>query len=72
MLYGVCLLVLFVCVVRARFACDVWRDGGWFVFCACFCLCALLLICLRDVCVIYCVLLYGLLFVLFCNCACVF
>ena len=36
MLDGVCLFVLFVCVVFARFACDVWRDGVWFVFCVCF------------------------------------
>ena len=30
---GVRLFVLFVRVVFARFACDVWRDGVLFVFC---------------------------------------
>ena len=69
MLYDVCLIVLFVCVVFARFACDVWRDGVRFVFCVCVCLCAVLLMCLCGVCVIYYALLSGLLFVLFCNCA---
>ena len=65
----VCLFVLFVCVVFARFACDVWRDGVWCVFCCCCCVCALL-ICPCDVCMIYCVMLYGSLLVLFCICAC--
>ena len=71
-LCGVSLFLLFVCVVLARFACDVWRDGVWFVFYCCFCLCALLLIRLCDACMIYCVLVYGLLFVLFCRYACGF
>ena len=43
MLYGVCLFVLFVCVVFARFAWDVWRDGVMVVSWFCFCLCVLLL-----------------------------
>ena len=52
MLYGVCVFALFVCVVFARFACDVWRDGVWYVFCCLFvvvrvCCC---LFCLSDVC----------------------
>ena len=67
-----CLGRLFVRVVFARFACDVWHDGVRSVFCCCVCLCVVLLISLCDVCMMYCVLLYGLLFVLFCNCACVF
>ena len=71
MLYGVRVLVLFVCVVFVRVVCDVWRDGAWcvFWFCCCLCVCCCL-ICLCDVCIIYDVLLYGLLFVLFCSRAC--
>ena len=33
MLSGVCVFVLLVRVVFARFACDVLRGGVWFVFC---------------------------------------
>ena len=70
MLYGVRVFVLFVCVVSARVVCDVWRDGVWCVFWCCCCLCVLLFNMSCDVCMIYDVLLYGLLFVLFCSRAC--
>ena len=39
MLYGVWWLVPFACVVFARFACDVWRDGVGFVMFLLLCVC---------------------------------
>ena len=73
MLYGACVACMVcLCVLRLRGLRDVWRDGVWFVVCCCLCLCVWLLICLCDVCLIYFVLLSGVLFVRFCNCACGF
>ena len=71
MMYGVCVGALFVCavclrVLRVMYGAMVY--GLSFVVVVCVCCCSYAC----GVCMIYCVLLYGLLFVLFCNCACGF